>query len=547
LPEATAVVVCDPADPYYPLAKEISESESLPCISGIREGLRQKTRFLIWVGSPGFFSDSALAQFEIESQREQSQTSVGVLTGNSLEDARALWKVGKQAGGSRVAAVNQKKSEVWGLGGEVSTPTLAAVAERRNLEKSELDQVLAHSDYVTIVGQGGGSYLQLPNENRYTAKDLPALPPMMLATSGWGAIRLNEGDSLALAAIRRGVAGCAGFAFKPIDGFLMGEFDGLPLRYTWPGVTVGEVIRIQNRGTVQAMAAFPFYLLLGDPRMALQPEGTWTPLNIETLRGVRTLSFGETPPGMFPLRIRNGAQYHYFELPEIASASDYDFFYNSRLQMIDSGMDKLLLVMHPGGELQISMRPEPPRFWRLTDAALDSLDYVLIFLWGSSSPWISISLCSLALLGLIVLKKGREEGKSIKWSIILSGLALGLFHMVYVLLRIGQMTVTSKMLSIVPSDIIATTLLGSCGTLLFLGSVSWWKKAAGILVAIAPGAGASAMLAVSTFVANSFQSGSLAGSGLYNYSRVTITLIGTGLELVIFSILLAIILRMRKT
>jgi hypothetical protein len=47
-------------------------------------------------------------------------------------------------------------------------------------------------------------------------------------------VRLNAARSMALAAVAKGAAAFAGFLFSPIEGYLIGEFDGLPFRYTGP-------------------------------------------------------------------------------------------------------------------------------------------------------------------------------------------------------------------------------------------------------------------------------------------------------------------------
>ena len=541
--ETGTVVVCNPQDAYFPLAAEISRSESIPSYPELVQALALKPRFLLWVGSPGFFSDRILAEAGLAMKASESSTAAGIISGRTLEEARALWMRRAQAGGMRAYAVNGEYPPARVTHGRILTPGRPA-AGKTDLNREELVRVLQEADYLTFTGHGGGSYWRLAEGISLTAADIPRLPPALLATASCQALRLNLDSSIALAAVSQGAAGYAGFVFSPIEGYLIGEFDGLPLLYTWPGVTSGEVIQLQNRGAMRGFAAFPHYFLLGDPRTVLQPEGSWNPNGIETFRGVRTCNYGETPPGFFPIRIRGGAQYHFIQVPGVASASDEDLFYNSRLQIMNAGPDKLVLLMHSGGELKIRMQAEAPRLWRLTDPILDALDHSLLFLPGTGGTAMPIATICLALLGILGLLRGEESAKTLLTRGSLAGIVLGLGQVLYVMNRIDRISITSKPVGIGIAEILVTALLGSCGMILFLKAGFPLRRLAGVTVAVFPTLGAAGLTFAMAFGFNAFFARPSLGTGLYNYRMTGMALIGTACHAAAFVVLAQMLQRL---
>ena len=58
---------------------------------------------------------------------------------------------------------------------------------------------------------------------------------------------------------------------------LLGEFTGLPFRYTWPEFPTGMVSRVQVEGSLQVFATAPWYFTLGDPRIAMNANPPYSP------------------------------------------------------------------------------------------------------------------------------------------------------------------------------------------------------------------------------------------------------------------------------
>lgn len=546
LAEERALVVCDPGDSYLPLAQEISSAESIPNFGSIKEALARNPRFLIWVGSPGYFTDKVLAQCGLLLKSADSGAAVGLVTGNSLEDARTLWLRGPQAKTERSTAVRGENSTAGIFGGQVlksvnfeSTGTL--------VNKQELIEELKVADYLTFAGKCSGSEWQLAEGTSFGASDIPRLSSAILTTAGCPALRLESSSPLALAAVAQGAAGYAGFFLRPFEGFLPGENGGLPLRYTWPEATVGDIIRLQNQSATQAFATVPLYFLLGDPRISFKREPPCTVLKIETSRGIKSYKYGDIAAGVFPLRIKNGAQYHYAEISGVTAISDYDLFYNSRLQAINEETDKILLISHSGGDLTINMQNEPPAFWRLSRTLLDALDYSLLYLPGSGrNPYLSLFLAMMALLSIACLIKRGGMPDGVLFPSILVGAVMGLSHALYASNRIALTAIISKPIEVGVMDIVATALLSSCGLILLIGFESVALKTAGVIIAVVPALGAAVFHCCRIFVFNAFYFKPLIGFGAYNYKIVLLVLIASLCEAAVFLLVAGFVYRAWK-
>jgi hypothetical protein len=545
LPTEQTLVVGDPRDSYNALAVEISNAESIPSLGSIQEALTQNPHYVIWVGSPGYFTDKVLAQCGWLLKSTRSGVNIGIITGRTIEDARALWLRGPRVKAERSTAVRGEKP----LSEFFPVKTLRSHTYESSgllLNKEELIDELRVSDYLTFTGKGSGSEWQLADGTLWSASNLPKLSSDVLATADCAAWRLEPSSSMALSAVTQGAAAYAGFFLHPMEGFLPGEDGGLPLRYTWPEATIGDVIRLQNQSAMQAFAAVPLYFLLGDPRISLQTEPPCTAIKIETNRGMRSYDYGEQPSGVIPVRIKNGAQYHYAEIPGITSISDYDLFYNSRLQAINEGADKILLVSHNGGDLIVSLQPEPPAFWRVKQTILDGLDYSLLYLPGSSGPYLSLSLSIMALLGIVYLMKKRGIPGRVLFLSMLVGMIMGLSHALYASNRISLAAIISKPIQVGVIDVIATALLAGCGLILLIEIKGVAVKIAGAVIAVLPALGSGITNGLHILALNTFRSKPALGFGIYNYRTAGLALIGALCEAAVFLLIAGFLYRAWK-
>ena len=345
---AGSVVLAAADDPYYPLAEEIARSEGLSIAHVLDEALTRDPAFLLWVVSPSRLSDHVLIGTSLALKRRSSPPAVGIISGATMEDARRLWQRAGQVSGEQVVVVNGAYPSAGIVTGRLITVN-QETQTTQPLHKGSLQDALQQAGYLTFTGHGGRGYWRLDEETQFIAADVPPLPPVVIATASCNTFRLWEKGSIALAFASQGAAAYAGFSYSPNEGYLIGEFDGLPFRYTWPDFPIGYVVQVQNRGTLQGFAALPYYWLLGDPRIALQAHPLFQPARDELQGNLRTLAYADLPAGTIPLRIAGGAAYGYVEVVGVTAASTRDPFYNSRLQMADIGADKYQLHRWPAG------------------------------------------------------------------------------------------------------------------------------------------------------------------------------------------------------
>ena len=167
--------------------------------------------------------------------------------------------------------------------------------------------------------------------------------------------------------------------WSPNEGYLIGEFIDLPFRYSWPGFPIGHIVQAQNQGALQGFASLPYYHLLGDPRIALQQEAPYSVQDDRVEGLTRIVKYADAPAGLIPIRIPNAAGYSFVEAPGVTAAWESDPFYNSRLQMVNIGSDKYVLLVHAGGDFSLRLQTSPPWYWVIADPLIDSLDQVLLF------------------------------------------------------------------------------------------------------------------------------------------------------------------------
>jgi hypothetical protein len=168
--QGATVILADSADPYYALAEEIAQTEGLPIAQGLDQALDREPAFLLWIVSPSYLSDQAVIGFGLSMRGRPSAISTGIITGATLQEARALWQRAGQARGQRAVAVNAANPS-----GHID----AGITEAEDtdeafypLTKTNLIDSLQRADYLTFTGHGGSSYLRLDDE---TTQHLPPL------------------------------------------------------------------------------------------------------------------------------------------------------------------------------------------------------------------------------------------------------------------------------------------------------------------------------------------------------------------------------------
>ncbi len=495
------VVLAEAGDPYSPLAEEIAAAENALLVQNLEEALACRPAFLLWVAAPGSLSEARLIEFGLAMKQQPEAISTGLITASTLEGARALWERRTQVRGQSLFIVNAanpaahiEEGRIMALQGEQ--------ASVQPLTKSNLTRALEAADYLTFTGHGASRYLRLDEATTLAAGDVPALEAAVITTGSCQTLQPWKEDSIALGFVDQGAAIYSGFVFSPNEGYLMGQFDGLPFRHTWPDFPIGHALQVQNRGTVQGFAHFPYQYLLGDPRAALQPRPPYQLVEDREEGSWRILSYQDVPAGIVPIRIAGGAAYSFVQVKGITATAEGDPFYNSRLQMADIREDKYILLAQGGGELTLRLRRQAPWYWFPTDILLDSLDDVLLF-----SPQAGGDIIALGFLSIPLAWCGWQAlRKHIPWRMLRSALAIGagaaFLQGVYTLLRLNQVTIISKAVVFSPTGLAAGFLLTACGALIYFRARRLGGKVLGLLVM--------------TFVSWSPMVFSLAAVGIFN-------------------------------
>ena len=527
-----AVVLGDSTDSYYWLALEIAEREGIALVHSLDELFDAGPEFVLWVLSPGAFSDSILTQFGIAMGERGIPVSWGIITGSTVDLARKLYERSFSFTGGLVHVDAREDTILIRRDGiEVGVP----------LDAENISRVMSDAEYLVFSGHGGSRYWRLDDKTLFGVNEIPPLPPVLVTTGACNTFMPWVDGSIALAFADRGAAAYAGFLFSPAPYYLIGHPDGFPLRQTWPEFPAGLVVTVQNAGSMKGFAHFPFYHFLGDPRLAFLPEPPYRLVSDRISGDIRTLVFEDAPTGFIPVRIKGGAVYGFVEIPGVSSLGEHDYFYNSRLQMMRFGDDLLILFEHGGGDFTVRLEIKPYPTRALTDGFTDALDHAYIFLPSTNGTTFLLIISACVLFGTIwfTMRKG----------LVISGFhealaiaaAFALLKAIYALARVNQISIVSYDCSFNLYYIVGVSVLTGCGTLFFLNVRSRFWKAASILVATFPlWTIAGFWIAGITYI-NLFAASPRLGTRLYRYSIGILPAIAFVVELLILLTVLLIL------
>jgi hypothetical protein len=474
-----------PQNPYYDLATEISATEGLPLANALDVALLHDPEFLIWVASPERLSEQAFSDLGAALQRHGKVVSVGLISGSTIDTARALWQRRSHYAGRHLSIVPREGQIDVLEGSQITHYPLTIEHVVAQIERA---------DYVMFQGHGSRRYWRLDEATELAASDLPSLPPQVIAAGACQTFKIWSEGSIALAFTDRGAAAYVGFLHSP-HGYLIGDPKGFPLRYTWPDFPLGHAVQVQSRGLRQGFIAWPYYLTLGDPRLAMQAGPPYRVQDDETVGHARVLTFSAAPEGVIPVRVPGGAAYRFVEIPGVGRAWQSDLFYSGGMQMVDIGADKYLLFLHTGGDFSVRLYRMPPWYWPILRTVTDSLDHVTAIHHSQGSlalGWTASGVLAL-LIAWVCLRKKPALGRSLPLAIA-AGLLLTALRGGYALSRRAYLTTLyaqwlrtmDEGFEISLSFLVSTFLVASGGAWLYLNARSLWARSGTFLVILFP-------------------------------------------------------------
>ncbi len=525
-PHSGTILLILPGDPYLPLAEEIAQSEDLPLVQSWEDALSGAPETILWVASPDQLSDAVMASAGMALKQHGELPSIGIFTGSTLDEARELWQRGQQL---RAQPGSGIQGHFFAANGEhptdgapraVLTDYRVDPPQTMAMDRSSLIQALQQADYLTFTGHGSDENLRIDPETTLLASHLPELPPVIVSTSSCQTLRVWQDDSIALGFIHQGAAAYAGFVYSPMAGYMIGQHQDLPFRYTWPEFPIGQVVALQTRGTLQGYANFPFHYLMGDPRIALRSDPPYQVVQDEVNGNVRTLVLQDVPEGLIPVRVPDGGRYSYVEVPGFAATADGDVFFNARIQAASLGGDKYILVVHSGGDLTLRLHETPPWHWRLTYPLTAAFDHLTLLTPLGGGDIITVIAGALALL--VCLLRGwwlhKRAGTPLRPVVLTAGIAALMVTVVlgpYQALRLPHAVVTTKPLAFNALWLAGVFLFTASGVGLYQLNRSWWGKVSGLLIGVGP-ALLPAAFTLAMLGAYNLLAGQQVGMGVYN-------------------------------
>ncbi|MBI9050538.1 MAG: hypothetical protein JEZ00_14040 [Anaerolineaceae bacterium] len=476
------VILSSQDDPYYALAEEISAAEGLPIFHTFEEASKTKPQFLLWVIAPQNLTEQALINFSLKMKDLPGSISVGIFSGQSLQDARSLWLRGAAHfipaddyaiinGNGATQKLDPEIIHNNGNGEEYST----------TLTKENLLDALANKANVQISLEGAaGSWFDQHGNITVRAEDIPQLDDTVILHYGCSTFRPWVEYSIANACIHQGALAYIGFIYTSIVGTRFGDYTNNGLLYTWENFPLGHLVQIQNQAAMQSYMDAAHFYMLGDPRIYRQSEMPYTMIRDELIDKIRIMEIGDLPAGLIPIHIPDSAHYEFVSIPGFASSSMDSKYFNRKLQMMNINNDKFIILENPTERITIELREKAPLFWQVSSNSVNFLDAVIVD--GHNADIFLIFIILLAVLLIVRFLRKRIHKKHLLFGLLFGGL-MALVTEAYTILRENHIVVTNAPIDSSPLYLIGIFICTAYGLMLYLDADSRKGKIMAIVVA----------------------------------------------------------------
>lgn len=472
------VILSSPDDPYYTLAEEISENEGITIYQTFEDAAEAKPVFLLWVITPENLSESVLMDFSGKLKKLYLSISVGIISGQTIEDARGLWKGSVQIPVNDYAIINGTKENKI-------KPQIISSGDGQNesmeLNMDNIRAVLQSSNTVQISLEGAaGSWFDQSLGITVKSEDIPELDGCIIQNYGCSTFKPWAENSIALACIGKGASAYCGFVYSSVAGTRFGDYTDISTVYTWDEFPLGHLVQLQNHAAMQSYADAPHYFMLGDPRIYCKSEAPYEIISDETSGNTRTIKLDSVESGLIPIYIEDGAGYDFVSVQGLTlSGMDSDYF-NSRLQMININADKYIAIDNNSETVTIELRKDAPFIQTAFNNIICFTDSVITQNQGSSQPLL-LALPLLILFAISLIRR-RYSGRQLIAALIF-GTAAALITLCYVLIRDGHITVTNIPAKINRLFITGIFICAGYGELLYAGAKKHKLRIVAVLAA----------------------------------------------------------------
>lgn len=535
--DVDTIIVSAKMDPYFPLAQEIAQAEGLGIAADIEEAVYANPRYILLVAAPENITDGALVEIGRLFQRQGVYPALGIITGSTIEKARQLWARSDQAqSGSNFVAgdveVYQRFTgpiifDISGSEGEATSTSL---------DKDGLISALKQADYLYWSRHAGKTswFWNSESENfseadELRAQDVPALKPVVIYTPSCSTIRLGTENSIAMAFIDNGAAAYIGNANSPIANSFIRHGLQVPGITSWKEFPLGIVAQVHGKMTARAIFTSPQFYMLGDPRTYLSKEQPYRIISDSVKENGQRVIQGESDfSGSLAIKIADGAAYDFLSVKGVSAASEGDLFYNSKLQTINLGADKYLLLLHEGGSFEIALSPRAPFLWVVRDALWDAFDFSWVLLWLDlnivNSFFVYLLPAALFIILLLVKVLRQKKPLSDYRYVFLSAFVVILLRLVYFLARWDDYSVSGNYADYTAGHI-ALGIAGefacvSAGLMLLKDARRMWGRIFGMALAVLPQLMLTGFYLAFTTLYNILTPVTgMTASGLFNYAN----------------------------
>lgn len=468
------VILSSKDDLYYSLAEEISATEGIPIFHTLEDAAVAKPVFLLWVTEPENLTENLLVNFSKELKNLSSMISVGIISGENIEDARSLWTDVKRISNNDFVIVNgTKKNKI--------DPEIIDNTGMQPLTKEDLLDALKRAGIIQISMEGTAeSWFDQSLHITVKDTDIPDLDACIIQHYGCSTFRPWVDNSIALACIGKGAVAYCGFVYSSVAGTRFGDYTEISPLYSWDKFPLGHLVQIQNHAAMQSYADIPHYFMLGDPRIYCSSEMPYNVIRDNVADEKRRITLSGLPSGLIPIYIQDGAEFAYVSVSGLSSSSMDSKYFNRYIQMIDINNDKYLIIDNESDTITIELKKEAPALWSLTSNTVSFLDAIIMANQGSR---LSI-LLAIPLLILLVI--GITRKRYLKRDLIAGSVLAGTVSFItlcYVLIRAENIAVSNIPVSINWTFILSIFIFTGYGELLYIRAKKLKRKVLAVLTA----------------------------------------------------------------